>query len=562
MTKILIKRVALEEDIPVLADRQMCFAEDTGMTYIGTGAGNELFSVPVRVALNGDLIVVRPILNFIGDGWNIEDNEAEGTTEITNLADGGTPGGGEPGEGIVPIAQGGTSADNAPEALDNLGAVPETRTLSTPGGSGLTGGGSLAANRSLALTDIAGVAGSYIFPASLQVDGKGRITSVVSGEAPEAVITSAYSEILTNGAVVNLVDAPADPPEADEWVVPLGGGTVLFIHNANDDVTYNIPATLPGRAGKRIVIACNSLFGDFSTTINGTWTDDSDGTPYDGTVVLTKEGQTLELLVLDGGNMRVVGALPAAGGGAVPGAPVILAATEALASYAGSTDPIQYLLQPLGDITITLPDVVTGKLLYFYSEIGAGTSVVLTGSLATAGPLTLNKDDQGVLLIGGDVWRVVGTFKLEPDTIVKNEGTVLTRRKYINFIGSNINAVDNPGTDSTDVTTTPTAFSSATQDFEGDDTIVFSFGPQWKLITIDGAGATGTPTYTLPTGAAVIGCFCSVTNVGVVPITIDIDNGAGAAFIGVTEVIIPDKGDSALFAYSNVHGWVFVSKNF
>lgn len=59
--------------------------------------------------------------------------------------------------------------------------VPTTRTLTA--GTGLSGGGDLSANRSLALADTAVSAGSYTY-ASITVDAQGRLTSASSGAAP------------------------------------------------------------------------------------------------------------------------------------------------------------------------------------------------------------------------------------------------------------------------------------------------------------------------------------------------------------------------------------------
>lgn len=52
--------------------------------------------------------------------------------------------------GTLPISRGGTGAGTASAALSNLGGAPATRQIST--GTGLTGGGDLSADRSLALT--------------------------------------------------------------------------------------------------------------------------------------------------------------------------------------------------------------------------------------------------------------------------------------------------------------------------------------------------------------------------------------------------------------------------
>ncbi len=67
-------------------------------------------------------------------------------------------------------------------------AVPSTRTISA--GTGLSGGGDLSTNRSIALADTAVVANTYNTPQSFTVDAQGRLTNVTAGVITQGVATA------------------------------------------------------------------------------------------------------------------------------------------------------------------------------------------------------------------------------------------------------------------------------------------------------------------------------------------------------------------------------------
>lgn len=85
------------------------------------------------------------------------------------------------------------------------GSVPSTRLINTT--SGIQGGGDLSADRTLSLTDTTVTPGTYTF-ATITVDQKGRITSASSGSTATFVTTS--RQILAGAGLTGGGDLSAD----------------------------------------------------------------------------------------------------------------------------------------------------------------------------------------------------------------------------------------------------------------------------------------------------------------------------------------------------------------
>lgn len=104
--------------------------------------------------------------------------------------------------GALPITRGGTGAGDAPTALVNLGAVPNTRQVSA--GTGLTGGGNLSTDRTISLANTAVTPGTYGTAsqvAQVAVDAQGRITSAanVAVAIDAAAVTTGTLPVVRGG---------------------------------------------------------------------------------------------------------------------------------------------------------------------------------------------------------------------------------------------------------------------------------------------------------------------------------------------------------------------------
>ncbi|XP_068917850.1 mucin-22-like [Tenebrio molitor] len=113
-------------------------------TTIATGAG---LSGGGNLTASRTLSVVFPTANTTHHGGNV------GTSDVAARYDHSHDLAGEKIIGVLPIANGGTAATTAAGALTSLGAAPVTTTFTA--GTGLSGGGTLAANRTFSV-DYAG----------------------------------------------------------------------------------------------------------------------------------------------------------------------------------------------------------------------------------------------------------------------------------------------------------------------------------------------------------------------------------------------------------------------
>jgi len=104
-------------------------------------------------------------------------------------------------QGILAIAYGGTGASTAQAALSNLGGVPTTRQIITAPSSGLSGGGTLAADRSLSIANTTVAPGTYGSTKRIPVitvNSRGQLTQVTQADAEG--FASVETEVITASA--------------------------------------------------------------------------------------------------------------------------------------------------------------------------------------------------------------------------------------------------------------------------------------------------------------------------------------------------------------------------
>jgi len=117
---------------------------------------------------------------------------------------------------------------DAAAARGTLGAAASARTITA--GTGLTGGGDLTADRTLALTNTGVAAATYNF-ATVTVDAQGRVTAASSGSsssAPVGILTNAglSASVALNALTINLTDAAGAAPSGSSIVsIPFRSAT-------------------------------------------------------------------------------------------------------------------------------------------------------------------------------------------------------------------------------------------------------------------------------------------------------------------------------------------------
>ena len=147
-------------------------------------------------------------------------------------------------QGILAIAYGGTGASTAQAALSNLGGVPTTRQIITAPSSGLSGGGTLAADRSLSIANTTVAPGTYGSTKRIPVitvNSRGQLTEVTQADAEG--FASVETEVITASAqqtVFNLTTITYSPG-TDNLAVYRNGIRLLlgqdYIETNNNTVT-------------------------------------------------------------------------------------------------------------------------------------------------------------------------------------------------------------------------------------------------------------------------------------------------------------------------------------
>lgn len=118
--------------------------------------------------------------------------------------------------GVLGIEYGGTGASTAQAALSNLGGVPATRQVITAPSSGLSGGGTLAADRSLSIANTTVVPGTYgannRIPV-LTVNARGQLTgaTTVAAEGFASVDGEVITANISQQTVFNLTSIVYSP---------------------------------------------------------------------------------------------------------------------------------------------------------------------------------------------------------------------------------------------------------------------------------------------------------------------------------------------------------------
>jgi len=158
--------------------------------------------------------------------------------------------------GTVAVANGGTGATTAGAALTSLGAAASTITISA--GTGLSGGGDLTANRSIALANTTVTAASYGSASQVgtfTVDAQGRLTAASNTNI--AIANTAVSGLGTMstqnasavaitggsiGAVTYQPGASATPASNGDMVFEITDNSTLTIKVKGSDGTVRVVA--------------------------------------------------------------------------------------------------------------------------------------------------------------------------------------------------------------------------------------------------------------------------------------------------------------------------------
>jgi len=172
-------------------------------------------------------------------------------------------------QGILAIAYGGTGAGTAQAALSNLGGTPTTRQIITAPSSGLSGGGTLAADRSLSITNTTVVPGTYgannRIPV-LTVNARGQLTGATTVAAEGfasvdgEVITAADPSPNVRQTVFNLTTITYSPG-TDNLAVYRNGIRLLLGQDYTETNSNTVTLTRGVAAGNQLLFESGRIIG-------------------------------------------------------------------------------------------------------------------------------------------------------------------------------------------------------------------------------------------------------------------------------------------------------------
>lgn len=166
--------------------------------------------------------------------------------------------------GILGIPYGGTGADNAADAVANLGAVPTTRSIITGLSSGLAGGGNLTADRSLSIantTVIPGTYGSQKKIPVIHVNARGQLTEVTEADAEG--FAQVDSEVITASAqqTVFTLTTITYAPGTDNLAVYRNGLRLLVGLDYVETNSTTVTLTRGVAAGNQLLFESGRIIG-------------------------------------------------------------------------------------------------------------------------------------------------------------------------------------------------------------------------------------------------------------------------------------------------------------